>query len=55
MVISYVIKDFIVHNILVDIGNTIDIIFAKAFKQIKSPKIRFWNQLFPSAASKDNK
>ena len=32
MVISCVIKGFMVDNILVDTGSTIDIIFAKAFK-----------------------
>jgi hypothetical protein len=34
MVISYVIKDFLVHNVLVDIDNATYIIFAKAFRQI---------------------
>jgi hypothetical protein len=32
MVISYVIKGFLVHNVLVDIGSAVDIIFAKAFR-----------------------
>jgi hypothetical protein len=32
MVISYVIKGFLVHNVLVDTGSATDIIFAKAFK-----------------------
>jgi hypothetical protein len=35
MVISCVIKGFLVHNVLVDIGSAIDIIFAKAFKQMQ--------------------
>jgi hypothetical protein len=34
-VISYVIKGFLVHNVLVDTGNTADIIFAKAFRQMQ--------------------
>jgi hypothetical protein len=34
MVISCVIKGFLVHNVLVDTGSTTDIIFAKAFKQM---------------------
>jgi hypothetical protein len=33
MVISCVIKGFLVHNVLVDTGSTADIIFAKAFRQ----------------------
>jgi hypothetical protein len=32
MVIWCVIKGFVVHNVLVDIGGATDIIFAKAFK-----------------------
>jgi hypothetical protein len=35
MVISYVIKGFLVHNVLVDIGSAADIIFAKAFRPMQ--------------------
>jgi hypothetical protein len=34
MVISCVIKGFLVHNVLVDTGSATDIIFAKAFRQM---------------------
>jgi hypothetical protein len=35
MVISCVIKGFLVHNVLVDIGSAADIIFAKTFRQMQ--------------------
>jgi hypothetical protein len=34
-VISFVIKGFLVHNVLVDTGSAAEIIFAKAFKQMQ--------------------
>jgi hypothetical protein len=37
MVISSVIKGFLVHNVLVDTGSAADIIFAKAFRQMQEP------------------
>jgi hypothetical protein len=38
MVISCVIKGFLVHNVLVDTGSAANIIFAKAFKQMQEPE-----------------
>jgi hypothetical protein len=38
MVISCVIKEFLVHNVLVDTGSASDIIFAKAFRQMQEPE-----------------
>jgi hypothetical protein len=35
MVISCVIKGFLIHNVLVDMGSAADIIFAKAFRQMQ--------------------
>jgi hypothetical protein len=35
MVISCVIKGFLVHNVLVDMGGATDIIFAKIFRQMQ--------------------
>jgi hypothetical protein len=47
MVISCVIKGFVVHNVLADTGNTIDIIFAKDFKQMQEPKDKIQDSTFP--------
>jgi hypothetical protein len=35
MVISCIIKGFLVHNVLVDTGSATDIIFAKAFRRMQ--------------------
>jgi hypothetical protein len=38
MAISYVIKRFLVHNVLVDTGSAANIIFAKTFRQMQEPE-----------------
>jgi hypothetical protein len=35
MVVSYVIKGFVVHNVLVDTGSATFIIFVKAFRKMQ--------------------
>jgi hypothetical protein len=55
MVISCVIKGFLVNNVLVDTGSAADIIFAKAFRQSKSPKIRFMTPHIPFVASEEGR
>jgi hypothetical protein len=37
MVISSIIKGYLVHNLLVDAGSAADIIFAKAFRHMQEP------------------
>jgi hypothetical protein len=47
MVISCVIKGFLVHNILVDTGSATDIIFAKAFRQMQLPEDKIQDATHP--------
>jgi hypothetical protein len=47
MVISCVIKGFLVHNVLVDIGSAAGIIFAKAFKQMQEPEDKIHDATHP--------
>jgi hypothetical protein len=47
MVISYVIKGFLVHNVLVDTGSASDIIFAKAFRQMQEPEDKIHDATHP--------
>ena len=47
MVISYVIKGFLVHNVLVDTSSITDIIFVKAFTQMQEPEDKLQDSAFP--------
>ena len=47
MVISSVIKGFLVHNVLVDTGSAVDIIFAKAFRQMQEPDDKIHDATHP--------
>jgi hypothetical protein len=47
MVISCVIKGCIVHNVLVDTGSAVDIIFKKAFKQMQEPEDKIQESAYP--------
>jgi hypothetical protein len=47
MVISCVIKGFMVHNVLVDTGSAANIIFAKAFRQMQEPEDKIHDATHP--------
>jgi hypothetical protein len=47
MVISCVIKEFLVHNVLVDTGIAADIIFAKAFRKMQEPEDKIHDATHP--------
>jgi hypothetical protein len=47
MVISCVIKGFLVHNVLVDTGSATDIICAKAFRQMQEPDDKIHDATHP--------
>ena len=47
MVISFVIKGFVVHNVLVDTGSATNIIFVKTFKQMEEPEDKIKDSAFP--------
>jgi hypothetical protein len=55
MVISFVIKGFLVHNVLVDIGSAAEIIFAKAFRQMQEPDDKIHDATHPSTASEEDR
>jgi hypothetical protein len=47
MVISCVIKEFLVHNVLVDTNSVEDIIFAMAFRQMQEPEDKIHDATHP--------
>jgi hypothetical protein len=47
MVISCVIKGFLVHNVLVDTSNAANIIFSKAFRQMQEPEDKIHDATHP--------
>jgi hypothetical protein len=55
MVISCVIKGFMVHNVLVDTCSAVDIIFAKAFRQMQEQDDKIHDTTHPSMASEEGR
>jgi hypothetical protein len=55
MVISCVIKGFLVHNVLVDTDSAADIIFAKAFRQMQEPEDKIHDATHLFVASEEGK
>jgi hypothetical protein len=55
MVISCVIKGFVVQNVLVYTFSAADIIFAKAFRQMQELEDRIQDTSYPLCGFKDNK
>jgi hypothetical protein len=47
IVISCVIKGFLVHNVLVDTGSAVNIIFAKAFRQMQEQEDKIHDAIHP--------
>jgi hypothetical protein len=47
IVISCVIKGFLVHNVLVDTGSATDIIFAKAFRKMQEQEDKIHDATHP--------
>jgi flagellar assembly factor FliW len=47
MKISCIIKGFVVHNVLVDIGSAVHIIFARAFRQMQESEDRLQEVVYP--------
>jgi hypothetical protein len=55
MVISCVIKGFLVHNVFVDMGSEEDIIFAIAFRQMQEQDEKIHDATHPCVASEENR
>jgi hypothetical protein len=55
LVISCVIKGFLVHNVLVDTGSAADIIFTKAFRQLQEPDDKIHDATHPFVVSEEDR